>query len=123
MQKHQSRYPRLGETEHIGLILHCANTCCRARGWVPLTSAVLNRSVREIGARARCRHCGGRGADAEILRPLTAPVDPKGYSPYRNVAHLRAVRDAIRSNPFYRTKPHRKSSGHAPTVLPAANPR
>lgn len=100
MQKQRARIPRLGETQHIGLILHCGHPPCRARGWVPLTPAVLNRTVFEIQALARCRHCGYRGATAELLQAFFRPGNSMPLSPYRNVPHLRGLKDYIQAHPF-----------------------
>lgn len=100
MQKQRARIPRLGETQHIGLILHCGHPSCRARGWVSLTPAVLSRTVFEIEALARYRHCGQRGATAEVLQPFFRPGNGMPLSPYRNVPHLRSLRDYIQAHPF-----------------------
>ena len=100
MQTPRPRIPRLAEVQHIGLILHCSRPDCGARGWVPLTAAILSRTVPEIQALARCRHCGHRGASAEVLQPCLRTGNGIPLSPWRNVPHLRGVRDHIRAHPF-----------------------
>lgn len=77
------------------------------------TSAVLNRSVQEIrakGSLSALRRPGRRCRNPETLNG--APL-PEELQPSRNVAHLRAVQDAIRSKPFYETKPQRTSRGYS----------
>lgn len=104
--------PALHEVDALGLIMTCANRECRRRIWLDLHALPKHAAVTSVTANARCKVCGGKGADVEVVQPVAEIGEQRGVSGPRNSQHAARLRKYIEEHPVspWGVRSHRSSS-------------